>query len=74
MNENCCSDENYNTDENVCEYELKPTSDTGAPSRQKGSNNWVPRTDKELDEFGEYLSRSFLQSVSLKTSPPMRAV
>ncbi len=51
--------QNYKTAENVAEYELNPTSDTGAPSRQKGSSNSVSSAESEDDEYAEFINRSF---------------
>lgn len=51
--------QNYKTAENVAEYELKQTSDTGAPSRQKGSSNSVSSAESEDDEYARFINMSF---------------
>lgn len=51
--------QNYKTAENVAEYELKHTSDTGAPSRQKGSSNSVSSAESEDDEYARFINMSF---------------
>ena len=51
--------QNYKTAENVAEYELKQTSETGAPSRQKGSNSSVSRAESEDDEYARFINMSF---------------
>lgn len=51
--------QNYKTAENVAEYELKQTSDTGAPSRQKGSNSSVSSAESEDDEYARFINMSF---------------
>lgn len=51
--------QNYKTAENVAEYELKHTSDTGAPSRQKGSSSSVSSAESEDDEYARFINMSF---------------